>query len=488
MDDEAITEHIRKVELIAATLPTNDASRASPTLANQETISYSLECHNSIKKRNQLFKIRNKLSLRLEFVFRFLYLFISYLFFSCIFRNDVVNSKYLIRTWLVDKSFKDKLISDDYFRENFIDSIKSITYQKPVELYIPLGINFNLIKFFKYRKINQYIIFDFLTVKDIVRLFTSYLTKARVKGIKDLVLASDPPFVFLLAEIVDQDFFKMRSFQYFLESMVAKKLLKKTRSFFYIFENQSYEQAWLQNKSQFTKMYGFQSSGFSKKFFNFFPKELDIQGRLYPEYILTGSPIYTKILKSHFKKSQILTLGTDRIDWSVNMHSDLESKRKSNKVIVLLPVHFRYYQQVVDSFSEKFRNKGVEVWYRPHPLNIRKLSCRSLGSFGRIHDPRINDKNMFSDFRCCFSFDNSLAFDSLLSGTVTFELDDVSLYDDSRFLEFNAYDAKVSLKSIFEYYTRSVELYEMSVVKQQADYCRSFYFSFNKTVLKELLT
>ena len=88
-------------------------------------------------------------------------------------------------------------------------------------------------------------------------------------------------------------------FQYYLEDIISKKKrIFKLKKIKYIYENQSWEKIFNKNlKSKYT--IGYQSSGFSLKFLNFFPSNLDSKNDFFPNKILTVGNIFTKFLIEH---------------------------------------------------------------------------------------------------------------------------------------------------------------------------------------------
>ena len=477
---------IELIDMLVALQPNTFAIKASPTLANQETVSYLFEkfSKKTIKEKQNMFC---KTALLVEFFVRIFTTFFIYLFFTIIFPNNKIHKKNIIRTWLVPKSIKNQRITDDYFRDEFLDSIQSALLEKPAEIFMPLGLN-NVFEFFRLRGDYQYTLFDFLTVKDVFHLFYSYINKGRVENFNYLPDEGLHEFCKSVYSSTQIDFLKLRSFQFFVEFFVAKKILKRKENLFYVFENQAYEQAWLEVAEQFNvRTFGFQSSGFSRRFFNFFPSATFVSTKRVPSVILTASSTYSRILREGFANSKIVTVGTNRITWDVETNWDFDLKMRSSKILVLLPVHFNLYKRVIEQFESQFFRPGIEVWYRPHPLHIKKMTREFPTIKTRLQDPRKAESNSFLDFRCCFSFDNSLAFDALLSGTITFELSGLTIYDDSRFLGFAIYDCRVPIANLKDAFAKSRCFYTATNIAGQVDYCASFYKRFSSVELKKVL-
>ena len=240
----SMARYIMLIETLVAEQPHTMAIKASPTLANQETVSLLFE---KISEENETKQtVLAKIVLGTEFIARILVNFIFYLFFALIYRKKTLMTKNVIRTWLVPKSIRSRCIVDDYFRDEFLASLESKLVERPAEIYIPLGITIDLIKFRRLRSENQYTVFDFLNMRDVVTLFYMYLMNGRVKKFCFLPDKDLKSFYRAVYDSAQVDFFKLRSFQFFVENVVANKILQGKENFFYVFENQAYEQAWLE--------------------------------------------------------------------------------------------------------------------------------------------------------------------------------------------------------------------------------------------------
>ena len=480
------TECARLIETLAAAQPNTLATKASPTLANQETVSLLFQ-RISERTENKQTGL-SKIALLVEFAFRLLGNLVFYLLFAVLCTKNQMTQKNVVRTWLVSKSIKQHRVADDYFRDEFLLSLESLLLEKPAELYMPLGLGKNISDFCRLREGHQYISFDFLNIADILFLFYTYLMNGRVSKFIYLPDKDLQSFCEKVCDSVQVDFFKFRSFQFFVELFVAKKILHKKENFFYVFENQAYEQAWLEVADlRKVKTLGFQSSGFSNRFFNFFPSAVMHEIQKHPAVILAASSTYARILNDGFVDSKITTVGTNRIQWDVETNWNFDLKIRSKKILVLLPVHFTLYKKVIDQFESQFDGKQVEVWYRPHPLNIKKMKRTYPKLNSRLQDPKKTSRGTFLEFRCCFSFDNSLAFDALLSGTITYEITGVTIYDDSRFIEFSTYDSRIPLDRLTDGFVASTHLYTVSVIREQVRYCNLFYQRFHVTDLERAL-
>jgi hypothetical protein len=486
-DQSSVATYIELIDMLVALQPKTFAIKASPTLANQETVSFLFQKISEKKiKKNQ--NILRRIALLIEFFLRILTTFFLYLFFTIIFPNKKLGEQNVIRTWLVPKSINSRCIVDDYFRDEFLDTIQSVFLEKPAEIYMPLGLNRNIFDFLRLRGDYQYTVFDFFTVGDVFRLFYTYLSSGRISGLNYLPEKKMQTFCGRVYDSTQIDFFKFRSFQFFVELFVAKKILQKKKNLFYVFENQAYEQAWLDvAERENVRTFGFQSSGFSRRFFNFFPSTTFRSTRKSPSVILTASPRYSCILKEGFGNSKIVTVGTSRVTWNIETNWDFDLKTQSLKILVLLPVHFNLYKEVIEQFESQFYGCGTEVWYRPHPLHIKKMRRDFPAIKTRVQDSRKTDRHTFLNFRCCFSFDNSLAFDALLSGTITFELSGLTIYDDSRFLGFSIYDCRIPIAKVKEAFAASISFYTAAIIGGQVDYCASFYRRFNSTEFEKVL-
>ena len=88
--------------------------------------------------------------------------------------------------------------------------------------------------------------------------------------------------------------------QAYIDYHIAIKLKKyHPKKILYVFENQAWENSYINvfNDSK-TELIGYQSSGFSFRFLNFFPSNIDKKFGLFPDKIFTVGDNYTKQLKN----------------------------------------------------------------------------------------------------------------------------------------------------------------------------------------------
>ena len=412
---------------------------ASPTLNKQETISF-------LYKNILLNKIEwNTLKLILMyllFVPRITYHLYNLLVINYRFKtsNLPLNHVY-IRTWLVPKSFKNNKIGDDYFRNLIKDLEKD---NKVVIGFSPLNYGKELIKFKNINKNKNFIIpIGLLDLKDIFKIMFDYVLSGKAK-LSNEYFFNNKPVSKIINFSLSSDYFKFRSFQAYLDLEIAKKINKyKPKSLLYIFENQAWEKSYLKVfKNTKTLIIGYQSSGFSFRFLNFFPSKIDFKKGLFPDKIITVGDHYTNVLKKFGNfPIPVLTFAALRFDYPVSNNKYLiEQTVKSihNRVLYAFAVHLYQYPIIIKNLIRILGNTKIQVVLKFHPLFDTKKIKIDLPNNFKIWTP-----NTYNSLKNSFDFilfnDNSFGIESLLLGVKAFEFKFGELYPENRMLDFELY-------------------------------------------------
>jgi hypothetical protein len=357
------------------------------------------------------------------------------------------NSTYF-RTWLVPRSFLSNTIQDDYFRflpldlpanENAVVGFqpqkygliwKFFVYNKNDKFIIPSGLLNNF-------EITYILIKFFVCKKRLVRKSYFFRDKSITANINISLI---------------NDFLKMRSFQGFLEKEICRKLLqKRIKKFVYIFENQSWEKVACKvfQEASVTTI-GYQSSGFSPLFLNFFPNKLDFEIQYQPDVLLTVGDGFKKYLTENaFYKSKISSFAALRFDHPKDNLGYLVKApitKLHNQVLYAFPVHLNQYQFIIEKLMEEFSETDIEVHLKFHPLaeKLHKKWTRILPHNFRCLE-NLNVAALRDSYDAIFFNDNSFGIEALFHGVKCFELDLFNNTLDERLFYFNDWKARISL-------------------------------------------
>ena len=243
------------------------------------------------------------------------------------------------------------------------------------------------------------------------------------------------------------DYYKLRSFQAYLELEIAKKIkLFSPRIFLYIFENQAWENAYLSIfKKTETKTIGYQSSGFSFRFLNFFPSKIDCENALYPDKILTVGDNFTKVLIEFGEYPiPVETFGALRFDFLTANGQYVINKPNPeifNKILYAFPVHLYQYQQIIQDLIDVFGNTEIEVHLKYHPLFQSSVNNSQLPSNFKVWSE--DNKKMNATYDVVLFNDNSFGIESLLMGVKSYEYEFGEFYDENRLFNFDLYSYRL---------------------------------------------
>jgi hypothetical protein len=416
---------------------------ASPTLNKQETVTFLYrDVVNQLSNNSNKITKNNTVRLRLQFIARLGLMFYNLVKTSLTFRiKSLPGNCIYVRTWLVPRSIHNGIVRDDYFRQ-LIDDMSD--NNSVVVGFQPLGYGELLKQFKNTHKPDNFIVpVGLLSIGDIIKVFWEYILSANVTlyneySFKGVVVSN------LINNSLKKDYFKLRSFQAFLELEIAKKINRfSPKIFLYIYENQAWENAYLSTfKETETKIIGYQSSGFSFRFLNFFPAKLDGQNALYPDKILTVGDNFTKALKEFGEYPiPVETFGALRFDFpAVNGSYIIEEARSEifKRILYAFPVHFYQYQQIIQDLIEVFGNTEIEVHLKYHPLFQSNDNNMQLPSNFKVWS-QDNNKKLNLTYDIVLFNDNSFGIESLMMGVKSFEYEFGELYDENRLFDFDLY-------------------------------------------------
>lgn len=419
------------------------AAVASPTLNKQETITFLYErVLAELEAAGSAQPLASGFALRLEFFARLALKFLSVLVCSLRFRVRALPSGAVyVRTWLVPRSFGNGEIVDDYFRRLLPDLRASGPL---VVAFQPMRVADYFLGFGGRKHPADFVISPgLLRTGDVRRLFSDYVRTARVR------LAGPQQFrgrnvTETINRSLDLDYFKLRSFQAYLDRYVTERLTAfAPKAFVYVFENQGWEKACLGALANTgTKAIGYQSSGFSDRFLNFFPSNQDASQQRYPAVILTVGELFARVmLERGCYPVPVEPFAATRFDYPVsNGRYEVSAPRPEvlKRILYALAVHSYQYPRIIRELTESFGGSEVEVVLKFHPVYGDRHKSLSLPSNFKVWSPErepIRDR-----YDAVLFNDNSYGFESLLQGVKAFEYRCEAVYDETRLYDFDIYD------------------------------------------------
>ena len=454
MNKDYLIEYNELLSRVALEHKGEFSALASPTLNKQETVTFLYrDVVNQINGHTRKITKINPVRLRVEFIARLALMIFRLVKTSLQFRVKTLPKKCVyIKTWLVPRSIQNGIVRDDYFRQLIddmsVDNNVMVGFQ-------PLEYGATLRQFKNIHKPENFIIpIGLLSIIDIIKIFWKYIFSARV-NLENECYYKESDISNLINNSLKKDYFKLRSFQAYLELEIAKKIKKfSPKSFLYIFENQAWENAYLSIfKDTDIKTIGYQSSGFSFRFLNFFPSKVDGENALYPDKILTVGDNFTKALIEFGEYPiPVETFGALRFDFpAVNGNYIIEEPTSKifKRVLYAFPVHIYQYQQIIQDLIDVFQGTEIEVHLKYHPLFQSSVNNIQLPSNFKVW-AQDNNKKLNATYDVVLFNDNSFGIESLLMGVKSYEYNFDEIYDENRLFDFDLYDYCVGKKGLIK--------------------------------------
>lgn len=429
----------------------NLAALSSPTLSKQETVTGLFEIIKNNKPRKFLNRRLIFIAL-IKFFPRLTYMFSRLIFISIFNKPKKLSENSIIfKTWLVPRSFNKSGIVDDYFRKLITELENNYKVIVSFTTY-----DIELVK--KFKKVNtkkNYIqSYGFLSFFDILKLFTEYIFKAHLNiklkyYLNEIEVTNDIKFSLLL------DYLELRSFDAFAEKYKTELLVKlKPKAFIYIYENQSWEKVVcsILNKNNIYTI-GYQSSGFSPIFLNFFPTLIDAEIMPAPKIILTVGENFTKYLKENGNyKIPLKTFAALRFDYTAKMGKYIVEKpnlKIHRKILYAFSVHIDQYKSIIEDLKEVFKNQEVAVHLKIHPLyKMHELEKRIKLPANFKFITNTNTDLLKNTYDFILFNDNSFGIEALLQGVKAYQYDKNGLFLDDRFMYFDLWKINYVLNDL----------------------------------------
>ena len=451
MNKDYLIEYNELLSRVALEHKGNFSALASPTLNKQETVTFLYrDVVNQINGHTRKISKINPVRLRLEFIARLSLMLFHLVKTSLQFRVKILPKKCIyIRTWLVPRSIQNGKVIDDYFRQLIDDMSEENNVMVGFQ---PLNYGVTLRQFKNTHKPENFINpVGLLSIIDIIKIFWKYIISAKVI-LKNEYYFKESDISNLICISLEKDYFKLRSFQAYLELEIAKKIKKfSPKTFLFIFENQAWENAYLSIfKDTETKTIGYQSSGFSFRFLNFFPTKLDAKNALFPDKILTVGDAFTKVLKEFGNYPIPLeTFGALRFDFpALNGQYVVDAPVATifKRILYAFSVHFYQYQQIIQELIDVFDNTEIEVHLKYHPLFESSVNNIQLPSNFKVWSK--DNKKLNETYDVILFNDNSFGIESLLMGVRSYEYEFGEFYNESRLFNFDLYRYRLDKKGL----------------------------------------
>jgi hypothetical protein len=429
------------------------AALASPTLSKQETVTalYS-SIAESVGDKNRRPGIPWK---RLfQFIPRILLMFSRITYGAITNRvKHIPDNAVVFRSWLVPRSFSGTDLVDDYFR------------QLPVELsnsenvFVTFSsVNVGLIRRFAGSKKPSNFVYAYglLGLLDIFALFFDYLVTGLVQARKTYFLNGEDVTDFINHSLL-LDYLELRSLEAYSEKYKCKKLAgHRIKAFVYVFENQSWEKICCEYlRRHDIKLIGYQSSGFSPLFLNFYPTEKDAKQQPMPDILLTVGDHFRRYLKEngHFEVP-IETFAAMRFSYPSrdgNYIVCAPHKEILGRVLYAFAVHISQYPGIIKDLIEVFGDSDIQVDLKVHPI-YRQEDLNRLpglpGNFKVVTEVLIESLNETYD--CVLFNDNSFGIEAILKGVKSFQYSRDGSFVDNRYMYFGLWKVNFQLPDIFD--------------------------------------
>lgn len=451
MNDEYLNEYNQLLTLIAEEKAGNFAALASPTFSKQETVT------NLYKKIKLTQTCGKKVSFPwinfFLFLPRLLVKFIYVFYYSIRFRvKNFPTDAIFFRTWLVPKCLTGPLLSDDYFRELTVDFE---LFENVVTGYAPLEPQ--ILK--KLRTVkrsgSQIISYGLLDCKEVIFLFFDYFFTSLIQ-VKNNYYFKNIDITMHVNMSLLNDYLCLNSFEAYMEKYRCRKLIKyKIKSFIYIYENQSWEKVCCKILGESgIRLIGYQSSGFSKVFLNFFPTEKDSKVQPMPNILLTVGDYFRNYLQENgYYNIPIETFAALRFSYSHENNRYIISSPNLHiigRILYAFPVQFEQYVSTINDLINVFKGSNIQVDLKLHPLyHIDDMNdtFKLPNNFKVVNN--VNIETLSDNYDCVLFNDNSFGIEALIKGVKSYQYSPDGTFKDNRFLYFKLWNVNYTLDEIF---------------------------------------
>ena len=416
----------------------------SPTFSRQETLTFLYDKINNKESLNFIEKIILIISFFIRLFLTFISITLIYLITK---KYHVKKNSYYFRTWLVRKSFIDKKVKDIYFGKIYDDFSKN----KNITVgFHSLNI-INILKFLRFNSKSNYIIpISILNYGQVLSSFKNFLNHGYLK-VKNIYMFNGSDISNYINDSLFLDFVKFRSFSCYLDYEIANTLNKRSiKKFIYVFENQSWENAYLMSLDKRITI-GYQSSGFSLRFLNFFPCKDEVNTKIYPSKILTVGKLFSKALADYgYYKCPIVDFAALRFDYPTIADKYMISKQDliiKKRVLFAFSVIKEEYLKILLDLIVVFKDSSVHLDLKFHPVHnpkkiLKEYKIKLPSNINVINSVEMN--KLSQNYDITLFNDNSFGIESLIKGVKSFEYNVSKLFDETRLIYFKLYDFQLN--------------------------------------------
>lgn len=428
---------------------------ASPTLSKQESLTHlftrimtpGLERTYRSERRRAVISFIPKLVLRLIFLF----------ILSCIFvRKQIPSGAIVFRSWLVPASMSGRRYSDVYFGKA-IDAVRE--QNEVVVLLWSLDLRL-LWQFIRIEKPSFFFhVASLLSPLDVLRVGWRYLRSGPARHDGGYTLDGHEVTTDLVQSLF-LDYYDFRAFTAYVESIACETLGRlKPKQYIYVLENQSWEKVVCSKLGAAgVPLVGYQSSGFSDIFLNFFPTKRDSTLDPMPDRILTVGEGFTTRLRElgHFK-CKLETFCGLRFDYPARggEYTVLApNKRIFGRILYAFAVHKYQYRPIFDQLCHVFGETDIQVDLKVHPLHVRDAAAL----FGQLPSnfsivAHLDHSSLSRTYDVVLFNDNSYGIEVLLGGVKAIQYKhgiDAVLPVDERLIYFDLWETWIDKSGLVD--------------------------------------
>jgi hypothetical protein len=427
------------------------AALASPTLSKQETVTY---LYNSIRENEGIINHKPGLPWLKIFLFipRIIFCFCRVIYAATHFKvHHIPKNAIVFRTWFGPNSINKSLLVDSYFGE-LTDQLAE--YENVVVTFTPDNLrSFNKVSK-NNLKSNHVISYGLLDLRDIYKLFLEYISSALIVTKKQYFLNGNEVTTYINRSLLI-DYLGMRSFEAYAEKYKCEKLLShKIKAFIYVFENQSWEKVCCKTlRKHDVRIIGYQSSGFSPLFLNFFPTKIDSVIHPMPDMLLTVGEYFKKYLLekgSYTIPVEVFSAIRFKYPFDNNYFSVLSPIPDIHfRILFAFSVHKIQYKFIINDLISVFKESSISVDLKFHPdhdLAKIKEEFELPDNINIIES--VEDKALRNMYDIVLFNDNSFGIESLLCGVKSYQYCRESFVSDNRFLYFSLWDVNYKINDL----------------------------------------
>lgn len=295
----------------------------------------------------------------------------------------------------------------------------------------------------------------FLSFSDLILVFLDLLN-SKIKFNQNMIYENND-ICELINEACLEEYLSMRSFFYFLEKRVARRLMKRNvKCILWPYENQNWEKTYALEKKRIgstINLKGIQHTGISYKLLNYYPSNIDLKMDFFPDQIFTvGNIILEEFKRWNWGNVEINVCGAIRHGYFKNAKKENIIAKNNKTIVYAFSYDIKLYSKVIKDLIDVFSETSFKVILRYHPLyrkeNVRNIISYSLpDNFDDHMDKTWSEVYQAADL--ILYDDNTIGLEGLLYGVKTlYYTDSDPFYDSTRLFGFNKWKTYISKKDL----------------------------------------